>query len=139
MLSYTTKTEYGIPALLELARCQGAGLTQLRTVAERRGIPVKYLEQIFAALNKADLVKGVRGQRGGYELSRRAEEITLWEVLQVLEGRGQAADELEARQGVLRELYRRAENRIADVFNVSLAELSRLQQEHEASATMYFI
>lgn len=137
MFILTTRTEYGVPAVLELARQQGRGLIQLRAVAERNGMPLKYLEQIFSALNKAGLVRAVRGMHGGYELARPADQITLWDVLQVLEGRTRTAKTQSPRHGVLRELCRQAESRMAAVFNVTLTEV--LRREEEYNGPMYFI
>jgi len=58
----------------------------LREIAERQGISESYLEQVFALLRKAGLVNAVRGSYGGYILARPANQITVGEVLQALEG-----------------------------------------------------
>lgn len=58
----------------------------LRAIAERQGISESYLEQVFALLRKAGLVNAIRGSYGGYVLARPADQITVGEVLQALEG-----------------------------------------------------
>ncbi|MGI6101937.1 MAG: Rrf2 family transcriptional regulator, partial [Bacillota bacterium] len=62
----STKGRYGVRAMLDLARNRDADPVPLRDIAERQGISEHYLEQLFAALRKAGLVRSVRGTKGGY-------------------------------------------------------------------------
>lgn len=73
-------------AMTELAMRYGEGPVPLKTIAESQGLSESYLEQLFAALRKASLVRSVRGAQGGYELGRPPEAISVGEVLRVLEG-----------------------------------------------------
>lgn len=73
-------------AMTELALRYGQGPVPLKTIAESQGLSESYLEQLFAALRKASLVRSVRGAQGGYELSRPPETISVGDVLRVLEG-----------------------------------------------------
>lgn len=85
-MKISTKGRYGVKALFELAMHEGAGPVSLKTVAERQGLSEHYLEQLVAPLRKAGLVTSVRGAQGGYTLSRPASEITVGDVIRVLEG-----------------------------------------------------
>ncbi|MCL2503135.1 MAG: Rrf2 family transcriptional regulator [Coriobacteriia bacterium] len=82
----TAKSEYGLLAMIELACCYGQGPVSARAIAERRLIPARFLEQLFAALRRADLVRAVRGAHGGFVLSRNPAEITVLQVVETLEG-----------------------------------------------------
>jgi Rrf2 family protein len=72
--------------MIELALHEGEGLVQLREVADAQALSVKYLEQLTISLRHAGLVRAERGPQGGYELSRPAEEITVLEIVQAVEG-----------------------------------------------------
>ena len=87
--------EYGLHALLELARRYGLGPVQSGTIAERRQIPAPYLQQIMPSLQKAGLVRSERGPRGGHELARPPVEITLLQAVEALEGSTAPASCLE--------------------------------------------
>ena len=93
MISITSKSRYAVVALAELAR-SGERPVPIKELAERREIPEQFLEQLFSTLRRAGLLTSHRGMRGGYTLSRPAEEITVLEVVQALDGKvGQEADE----------------------------------------------
>ncbi|MDO8302345.1 MAG: Rrf2 family transcriptional regulator [Sedimentisphaerales bacterium] len=82
----STRSRYGIRALLELAIEYGNGPLQIKTIAEREKISNKYLEQLVSILKTAGLVRSVRGPRGGYVLAKPPEEIKLSEVFVIMEG-----------------------------------------------------
>lgn len=82
----TSRGEYGVRALFDLAIRYNQGPVPLKQIAERQGISDHYLEQLMAAMRKAGLVKSVRGALGGYELAREPREITVGEILSTLEG-----------------------------------------------------
>ena len=85
-MMFSTKAEYGIRVMVELARSSGSEPIPLAEIAERGGLPLAYLEHLVARLRKADLVASRRGSRGGYMLARPAAEITMAEVVEALEG-----------------------------------------------------
>jgi len=85
-VNVTTRGQYGVKAMFELALRHGEGAVPLREVAERQNLPENYLEQLMAPLRKAGLVRSVRGAQGGYLLARDPAEITIGDVLRVLEG-----------------------------------------------------
>jgi len=82
----SSRADYGVRALFDLAQRFGAGPTQAREIAARQSIPEAYLHQLLGALNRAGLVRSTRGPLGGHELTREPREITLWDVFLVLDG-----------------------------------------------------
>jgi Rrf2 family iron-sulfur cluster assembly transcriptional regulator len=77
----TTKGRYAVTAVLDLAIHQGNGPIALADIAQRQGISLSYLEQLFAKLRKRGLVVSVRGPGGGYNLAREAASIYIAEVI----------------------------------------------------------
>ncbi len=133
MLSITTKSPYAVRALAELARMSGGDPVPIGELARRRDIPVQFLEQLFAALRRGGILKSQRGVKGGYSFARDPSEITVLEVVELLEGElGAGAaeagpiwlDTVEAVRAVLRAAT------IADV-----AE----REAQAAGAQMYYI
>ncbi len=86
MLKVSNKGRYAVRALFDLAFHREAQPAQLRDVAERQRIPLRFLEQIFQDLKRARLVDSKRGPRGGYRLARGAEQIRVGDVLRALDG-----------------------------------------------------
>jgi len=82
----STRVEYGMRAVLDLALHYREGPIPLREIANREGLSFQYLEQIFPALRKNGLVDSIRGPRGGYILSRPPEEIRVGDVFRAIEG-----------------------------------------------------
>ncbi|MFC1762215.1 RrF2 family transcriptional regulator [Planctomycetota bacterium] len=82
----STRTRYGIRAMIELAGHYEQEPLQLRIIAERQGISRRYLEQQMAVLCSSALVRGVRGVKGGYMLAKAPAEIRLSEVFHCMEG-----------------------------------------------------
>jgi len=85
-MKLSTKTRYGTRMILEMAQNYGQGAIQLGEIASRQDISLKYLEQIIRPLKEADYIKSFRGAKGGHMLSKPPEEITVGEIVAVLEG-----------------------------------------------------
>ena len=85
-MKLSTKGKYGVKALFELALHEGAGPMSLKAIAERQGLSEHYLEQLAGPLRKAGLIISVRGAQGGYVLSRPSAQITVGDIIRVLEG-----------------------------------------------------
>lgn len=85
-MKLSTKGKYGLKAMFELALSSNGEPVSLKYIAKKQGISDQYLEQIFSILKKAELVKSVRGAQGGYYISKEASEITVADILKVLEG-----------------------------------------------------
>ncbi|MGB8226389.1 MAG: Rrf2 family transcriptional regulator [Sedimentisphaerales bacterium] len=85
-MKISTRTRYGMRALLELALAYGAGPLQIKAIAERQNISNKYLEQLIAIIKTAGLVRSIRGPHGGYVLAKPPQDIKLSNIFKALEG-----------------------------------------------------
>ena len=132
MISVTAKSRYAVVGMAELARNSGRPVP-IATVAERREIPVQFLEQLFSTLRRAGLLTSQRGVKGGYSLARDAEQITVLEVVQALDGKvGQEADEAGG-------IWAEGVTALRKVFGqTTIAEVARREAE-AAGSGMYFI
>ena len=130
MLSITTKSPYAIQALVELGGCGAQGPVPIGELARKREIPVQFLEQLFAVLRRAGLLKSQRGVKGGYTFARDPSSVTVLEVVELLDGplganaQGIFAEAAAAARKVLETTT------IADVID---------RERREAGAAMYYI
>jgi Rrf2 family protein len=85
-MMFSTKAEYGVRVMVELARRAGEDPVPLAEIATHDGLPLAYLEHLVARLRKAGLVDSRRGSRGGYLLARSPVDITMAEIVEALEG-----------------------------------------------------
>ena len=90
-MKLSTKSRYGLRAMLEIALQSGEEPVSIRYIAERQNISEAYLEQLMAKLKKTGLIESHRGSQGGYVLARDASLITVGDVLRSLEGSLEAA------------------------------------------------
>ena len=86
MISITSKSPYALKALAELGRSGDAGPVPIGELARRRDIPVQFLEQLFAVLRRAGVLKSQRGVKGGYSFGRDPSSITVLEIVELLDG-----------------------------------------------------
>ena len=128
----SAKGNYGLRAVLDLALNYGQGHVQSAEIAARQKIPESYLVQLLNLLRKAGLVRSVRGPKGGHCLLNRPEEVTVGDVLAVLEGPidllGQGEDRAEdgGELDVLREVWVEVEAAIGGVLSsVTFGDLCR--------------
>ncbi len=91
-MKLSTRSRYGTRLMLDMAQHYQDGPIHLASVAQRQEISVKYLEQIIIPLKKANYVRSVRGPKGGHTLARPPEEITVGEIVALLEERTSLAD-----------------------------------------------
>ncbi|EFO81958.1 rrf2 family transcriptional regulator [Oscillochloris trichoides DG-6] len=82
----SSKGDYGLRALFDLAQRYGEGPVQSEEIAIRQGIPVNYLNQLLITMRRAGLIESLRGPQGGHMLARSPETITLRDAIIVLEG-----------------------------------------------------
>ena len=130
MLSITTKSPYAIRALAELARTGGAGPVPIGELARRRDVPVQFLEQLFAVLRRAGILRSQRGVKGGYAFAREPGEVTVLEVVELLDGRLGAEAE-----GIFAESAAAARAVLANTTINDVVE----RENQAAGATMYYI
>jgi Rrf2 family cysteine metabolism transcriptional repressor len=130
MISITSKSPYAVQALAELARSGGSEPVPIGELARKRGVPVQFLEQLFAVLRRAGVISSQRGVKGGYRFAREPSSVSVLEIVELLDGplgrdsEGVFADASEAARRVL------AETSIADVIEREL---------RDAGASMYHI
>jgi Rrf2 family protein len=130
MISITSKSPYALLALAELGRSAGTDPVPIGELARRRDVPVQFLEQLFAVLRRAGIVRSQRGVKGGYLFARAPSEVTVLEIVELLDGplgrdsEGVFADAARAARGVLEQTT------IADVIE---------REMREAGASMYHI
>jgi Rrf2 family cysteine metabolism transcriptional repressor len=86
MISITSKSPYALRALVELHRRGGEAPVPIAELARRGEIPVQFLEQLFATLRRAGMLRSQRGVKGGYSFARDPQEITVLEVVELLDG-----------------------------------------------------
>jgi Rrf2 family cysteine metabolism transcriptional repressor len=130
MISITTKSPYALRALAELSRMGGAGPVPIGELARRRDIPVQFLEQLFAILRRAGVLRSQRGVKGGYAFARDPSTVTVLEVVELLDGTlGAGAD------GIFSEAAAAARAVLA---NATIADV--VERENQAAgAAMYYI
>lgn len=85
-MKISTRGRYALRVMIDLAMNEKNGYISLKDIANRQEISMKYLEQIVSVLNKAGLVDALRGNNGGYRLSRKPNEYKVGEILRVSEG-----------------------------------------------------
>ena len=85
-MKLSTKSRYGLKAILDIALYSDKGTVSISEIADRTKISVNYLEQLIPRLKKAQLVTSIRGAQGGYRLAKNAKEISVGEILRALEG-----------------------------------------------------
>ena len=94
-MKLSTKGRYGVKAMVDLAIHYGSEPISIKIISQRQNISEYYLEQLFLLLRKANLITSIRGARGGYALSRTPQEITIAEIITVLEGPIEVSDCIE--------------------------------------------
>jgi len=106
-MKVSTKGRYGLRALVDLAYHCVDGHVSLVQIAERQKISLNYLEQVFSTLRKAGIVNSVKGAQGGYVLAIEPKDITVGEILRVLEGEFNIVDDLDQNQSANQTAIRR--------------------------------
>lgn len=91
-MKLSTRARYGLRALIDLGVYSDMEVTSIQSIADRQKISVSYLEQLMAKLKRAGFVESIRGAGGGYRLAKHGEQISVGEVLRVLEGNLEAVN-----------------------------------------------
>jgi Rrf2 family cysteine metabolism transcriptional repressor len=133
VLVITTKSPYAVRALAELARRGGATPVPIGEIARARDIPVQFLEGLFATLRRAGILQSQRGVKGGYSFARPPAEITVLEVVELLEG------ELGADAAANGAVWTEAVDAVRTVLRATtIADVSE-REAQAAGAQMYYI
>jgi len=146
-MKVSTKGDYGLRALVELAHHHGEGPMQSAAIASRQEIPEPYLDQLLTALRRAGFIRSVRGPQGSHALIRAPEEVKLSEVMVALEGSlapSACVDDPDSctRTGGCVQRYvweqvRDATKQILD--NVTIGDLAEKEREHNRNGGRYYI
>ncbi len=137
-MKLSTRTRYGMRAIIELAQYEGTRPLQLKTIAERQEISIKYLEQLMGLLRSAGLVRSVRGSKGGYALGRPQDQIRVSDIFRCLEGTVTTTECVEDKDVchrsadcVARELWMEIEASIHNVLeSITLADMVKRTKAH---------
>lgn len=86
-MKFSTRTTYGLRAIVRLAKNWGKGSLSLPSIARAENISLGYLERLFSKLKKADFIIAEKGVSGGYTLSKSPQKINILEIVEVLEGK----------------------------------------------------
>jgi len=132
LLAITSKSPYAVRALCELALCGASVPIPIGELARRRDIPQQFLEGLFATLRRAGILKSQRGVKGGYLFARSPSEVTVLEVVELLEGELSAGNEAE-------DIWRQSITALRDVLaRTTIADLAE-GEARERGQSMYYI
>lgn len=142
-MNLSAKTEYACIAVLELATQYASQKpVRIRTIAQRHGIPARFLVQILLQLKAAGLVQSTRGAAGGYQLARNPAQVTLRDVIQILDGQpatiSSNAENSTPISTTLIDIWNHFKSQQTEMLQaVTLAELT--QRAQQDSKPMYYI
>ena len=129
-MKLSTKGRYGVKARVDLALHYGDAPVSIKTISQRQNISEYYLEQLFSPLRKAKLIKSIRGAQGGYVLNYAPKDITVADVMNVLEGPVEIAECIEGTECdnidfcATRLLWEKIKNSIDEVMkNITLQDI----------------
>ena len=125
----STKGVYGLTAMYELSKHQADTPMQIKDISANANIPQNYLEQLLSKLRRAELVKSIRGARGGYILAKSAKEIKIVDILIALEDDIRIID-AKAENPILNILFDESKNSMKKIFDISLDKLDEYQEKN---------
>ena len=147
-MKFSKKSRYGVAALIDLAVNSKNGHVALGSIAERNEISPQYLEQVFASLRRAGIVKSVKGSQGGYLLKYPSSSITVASIIQALEGTYYLDDETKTEESaagiaetIQEDIVDRVNHGLDQILqNLTLADLEENFQERQSGGKeMYYI
>jgi Rrf2 family protein len=138
-MKISTKIRYGTRAMVELASHYGEGPLELKEIAKKESISIKYLEQVIIPLRTAGFVKSVRGSKGGYRLAKPPSEISLNDLIDILNGPVNLMECIKDPKAcqrvpycVTRDVWREISEAIDKIFHsVTLEDMVRRKREKE--------
>lgn len=138
-MNFSIKVQYGIQALLELAKRYNAGPQQIADVARAQKIPVRYLEQLLLIMKRRHLLASVRGKEGGYALARHPADINMLEIVEALEGQINLTTRKLKSTPVIQELFENLQKSIKDQLRAVTLEDLIFKASRKESAFIYNI
>jgi len=125
----STKGVYGLTAMYELSKHQEDTPMQIKDISANANIPQNYLEQLLSKLRRAELVKSIRGARGGYVLAKSAKEIKIVDILIALEDDIKIID-VKTDNPILNIFFDESKNSMKKIFDISLDKLDEYQEKY---------
>ena len=148
-MKFSKKCRYGVTALIDLAMYSRDTHVSLGSIAERNQISPQYLEQVFASLRRARIVRSVKGSQGGYLLNYPADKITVSQIVEALEGSYHLESEAGNGEGtasivtetIQKDIVDRVNDRLDQILqNLTLADLEQdCMQREQGEENMYYI
>jgi len=133
VLVITSKSPYAVRALSELARRGDAVPVPIGDLARARDIPVQFLEGLFATLRRAGILQSQRGVKGGYSFARAPSDVTIMEVVDLLEG------ELGAEAAANGPVWTEAADAVRSVLSATTIADVAERETRDSAAPMYYI
>jgi len=125
----STKGVYGLTAMYQLSKHEDDTPVQIKEISSSANIPQNYLEQLLSKLRRAELVKSIRGARGGYILAREPKDILVKDILIALEGDLKVIDN-STQNPILNIFFDEAKENTKKIFEISLAQLDDYQDKY---------
>ena len=125
----STKGVYGLTAMYELSKHQEDTPMQIKDISSNANIPQNYLEQLLSKLRRAELVKSIRGARGGYVLARDPSEIKIVDILIALEDDIKIVD-MKTDNPILNIFFDESKNSMKKIFDIQLSKLDEYQDRY---------
>lgn len=152
MVHLSAKSEYAVLAILALSLHSGEGPLQVRAIAQKERIPLRFLEQVMNHLKKRGFVESVRGPHGGYRLTKPPDQIRLGEVFQAMEGPLIEIDSTQRRQrerlngtdgeienAIIREIWQEVSTSLKEHLDaINFKDLSERKKEMEGKQVLMF-
>ena len=125
----STKGVYGLSAMYELSKHKADTPMQIKDISANANIPQNYLEQLLSKLRKANLVKSIRGARGGYILAKKPDEIKIVDILIALEDDIKIIDS-KSENPILNIFFDESKNSMKKIFDIKLSKLDEYQEKY---------
>lgn len=139
-MKISTKGQYGLTIMIDLAKQYGEGPVSLKSIAEKNNLSVHYLEQIASPLRNATLIKSVRGAYGGYKLAKDPSLIKAGDIIRCLEGPLVIVEGIEDEEPAKQALWLRITEAIKQVLDTTtLEELTLHDKNDELEQHMFYI
>lgn len=141
-MNVSARTEYACTAVMELGLRRGGAPVRIRAIAEAHGIPSQFLVQILLQLKNAGLVRSTRGASGGYQLAKAPQEITLADIVEVVEGPLEGGDKTASSDTAVTQVVRQAWQSVGKVLRDQLESITIAQMIEDVGSpeeNMYYI
>ena len=125
----STKGVYGLTAMYELSKHDKETPMQIKEISSNANIPQNYLEQLLSKLRRAELVKSIRGAKGGYILAQAPEDIKVLDILVALEGDINVVD-AKTSNPILNIFFDESKQNMKKLFDMNLAKLDDYQDKY---------